>query len=416
VNKDNLVVAFFPHNPIPAKSGAHQRFLELISAFSDLGCKVVMLSSSIWSDNPWTEQAIIELKRITGSKPLIYQPNKEDLVFREESKKNNPNPPIDDFFRSPPGFKKWFRDKIIELNPSTIFMTYVFWDKVLDHSAIKDITKVIDTHEIATLQMPWEARLREYKYFYSRPESLDEITSDSISDDFFLDEEVKPQQLEFNTYEKYDYTIAISKSEEEIIKLNTKKTNVIYLPMTYAPVDIPNKYTANAVLPIGPNPLNLQGYYYFVKNILPIVLKRCPDFELEITGPWCDKILDVPGIKLRGFIPNLADLYLEAAFLPCPIFGGTGQQVKIVEALAHGLPVIAFEAAAKTSPIIHNVNGLIAHDALEFAEHTVYLWQNRDFCQELGRAGRETIRNEFSSNLSQRVVKSFIGQRIETSF
>jgi glycosyltransferase involved in cell wall biosynthesis len=126
--------------------------------------------------------------------------------------------------------------------------------------------------------------------------------------------------------------------------------------------------------------------------------------------------LDVPGIKLRGFIPNLADLYLEAAFLPCPIFGGTGQQVKIVEALAHGLPVIAFEAAAKTSPIIHNVNGLIAHDALEFAEHTVYLWQNRDFCQELGRAGRETIRNEFSSNLSQRVVKSFIGQRIETSF
>ncbi len=80
-----------------------------------------------------------------------------------------------------------------------------------------------------------------------------------------------------------------------------------------------------------------------------------------------------------------------------PVFGGTGQQVKLIEAMGHGVPVIAVRQAAEASPLIeHGVNGLIAADAAEFAEHMIRLWQDPRLCRAMGRAARESIAKHFS--------------------
>lgn len=53
-------------------------------------------------------------------------------------------------------------------------------------------------------------------------------------------------------------------------------------------------------------------------------------------------------------------IYQQAKFAICPLIGGTGQQVKIIEAMAHGLPVVALHNVSESSPIEHGVNGFIA--------------------------------------------------------
>jgi len=104
----------------------------------------------------------------------------------------------------------------------------------------------------------------------------------------------------------------------------------------------------------------------------------------------------VPGIELLGYVDNLQSLYADSPFSICPLLGGTGIQIKILESMAHGVPVIAMEAVGKVSPIQHGVNGLVASNAKEFAECVIRLSQDQELCRKLGRAARMTIANEFS--------------------
>jgi len=173
----------------------------------------------------------------------------------------------------------------------------------------------------------------------------------------------------------------------------------VWLPVTFEPCYISNTYSDSALFTVGPNFFNTQGYLYFVKKVLPRVLRSAPSFALRVTGSFPQRVPEVaPGITLSGFVPDLKSVYEIARFFVCPVFGGTGQQIKIVEAMAHGLPVVALRFAAERSPIQHGVNGLVAENAEEFAEHTVRLWQDPALCRRLGNAARETVANEFSND------------------
>jgi glycosyltransferase involved in cell wall biosynthesis len=108
------------------------------------------------------------------------------------------------------------------------------------------------------------------------------------------------------------------------------------------------------------------------------------------------QVLAAPEVELIDFVPDLSELFGSARFLVCPILGKTGQQIKIIEAMAHGVPVIATRVAAEGGPLRDGVNGLVARNANEFAEHVIRLWNDAELRQRLGRAARATIAQEYS--------------------
>jgi glycosyltransferase involved in cell wall biosynthesis len=88
----------------------------------------------------------------------------------------------------------------------------------------------------------------------------------------------------------------------------------------------------------------------------------------------------------------------------CPLIGGTGQKVKIVDAMAHGVPTVTLAHGARGSPIEHERNGFVARDANEFAHYVRLLWRDQELCATLGAAARETIDRDYSpSNLAGRL-------------
>jgi glycosyltransferase involved in cell wall biosynthesis len=101
-------------------------------------------------------------------------------------------------------------------------------------------------------------------------------------------------------------------------------------------------------------------------------------------------------MHFAGYADDFRSVLAEAAFLVCPVFGGTGQQVKIVEAMAHGLAVVALRDAAERSPLEHGISGLVADTAEEFAEHVLTLWKDRALCRALGQAARRVVTEQLS--------------------
>ena len=45
----------------------------------------------------------------------------------------------------------------------------------------------------------------------------------------------------------------------------------------------------------------------------------------------CEQLAPVNGVELSGFVPDLTSIYTNSCFAICPLIGGTGQQVKIVD-------------------------------------------------------------------------------------
>ena len=394
------VLFFFPHNPYPPKSGAHKRCLEMLSSLRELGFQVTLMSSTLCSDTKWEMSSIQALKADWVTDVSIYEPTTLDRKFISVLLRyyrfTKQIPPVSSGLKTPPGMRNWFTKKFHSTKPEVIFMNYAYWDSLCRGKKFSSARRIIDMLDLITLNIAMQDVLRKYLI---TPLSLDtHLNEELLQENFFNKLNLETSPEEFAIFDNYDYTIAISAKEIELIKSKTSKTKIAYIPVKQAPCTLNNQYEGAAIFPTGPNLFNLQGYLYFIKKILPLVLQKDSTFLLQVTGACCKEVYSTKGVLLSGFVPNLTDLYQMARFAICPVFGGTGQQIKIVEAMAHGLPVVAIRFAGERSPIIHNENGLIANNATEFAEYVLQLWKDKDLCQRLGTNARETISTSFSKN------------------
>lgn len=234
--------------------------------------------------------------------------------------------------------------------------------------------------------------------------------SDLVIDESCFDRCPSPSDLnkEMELLAQFDSILAISSAEAETIKSWIKGAQVETIPMCVDPVSMDNSYAGPALFVGHNHPFNAQGYAYFVVRVLPLVLQQEPDFIFRVIGNDTTRFPAHPSADIRGFVDDIQSQYREAPFLLVPILGGTGQLTRIVEAMAHGLPVIATRAAARSSPIRHGINGFIAADAAEMACHVIALHRDRKLARTMGNAARETVRAEFTmGHLRARVARIF---------
>jgi glycosyltransferase involved in cell wall biosynthesis len=370
----------------------------MLAGLRELGCEVTLMSSTLSSEIPWEQSSIKVLKSQWCNDVLIYEPTRLDYklisLFARYYRFTKQTPPISSLLNTPLGMRSWFLKQFKLINPEVIFMNYVYWDKLFYNKKINSVRKIIDIHDLVSLNGSMQGAI--IKYITIPATNKTEIEDKVLQEDFFENLYTEASSEEFDIFDNYDYTISISSKETEIIKRKTSKTDVVYIPVKQPICQLGNQYSGDAILTIGPNMFNIQGYLYFIKKVLPLILERDSTFSLQVTGGHCKNIYATEGVNLSGFVPNLKALYKTSRFAICPILGGTGQQIKIVEAMAHGLPVIATRFSGERSPIIHNENGFIANNASEFAEYSLQLWQDKSICKRLGKNARNSISQEFS--------------------
>ena len=90
-------------------------------------------------------------------------------------------------------------------------------------------------------------------------------------------------------------------------------------------------------------PNNIEGILWFVENVFSILRKKA-DVTFLLAGsnphPLIEKLGAKPGIKLIPNVKSVAEVYEQGKVLINPIFSGSGVNVKSVEMLFSGKPVI----------------------------------------------------------------------------
>ncbi len=140
---------------------------------------------------------------------------------------------------------------------------------------------------------------------------------------------------------------------------------------------------------------NLLGLRFLLEQVLPRVWAQLPDARLALVGAGLERAPSEDArVEALGFVEDLAHVYASASCAVVPLLQGGGTPLKLIEALAYGLPVIATPRAVAGLQVRDGEHCLIAGTGEAFAAALARVL--RDGAPELARGGRELAAERYS--------------------
>jgi polysaccharide biosynthesis protein PslH len=148
---------------------------------------------------------------------------------------------------------------------------------------------------------------------------------------------------------------------------------------------------------------NADAMIYFCRMVWPSLLKRYSDITLTIIGKNPpDKLrLLVEGeirIQLKGRVEDVRPYVAQSRVFICPIRDGGGTRLKILDALAQGIPVVSTDIGCEGINILDGENILIANTSDEFISKISFLMSDLEACNKLSLNGRKYVEDNYSFN------------------
>lgn len=116
-------------------------------------------------------------------------------------------------------------------------------------------------------------------------------------------------------------------------------------------------------------------------------------------------------VSVKGWMDDIRNAYWQINILVAPIFYGTGQQNKILEAMACGIPVICSAEVANGVRAKHNEQLLVANSPEQFAYCIHLLTTDKALYQSLQQKALEHVKFNFSWERSGKILENILDPR-----
>ena len=140
---------------------------------------------------------------------------------------------------------------------------------------------------------------------------------------------------------------------------------------------------------------NADACLYFARKVWPELRSRKPDLVFTIVGRNPSEEIralgNLPGVEVTGTVEDVRPYYREALAAIVPLRIGGGSRLKILEAMAAGVPVISSRLGAEGIDASDGENILIAGTADEFRRALFEIVENRTLRHKLATAARSFV-------------------------
>jgi glycosyltransferase involved in cell wall biosynthesis len=150
-----------------------------------------------------------------------------------------------------------------------------------------------------------------------------------------------------------------------------------------------------------------------VGEIAPALRQVLPGTVVRLAGqstPETEGFADPPHVVVTGLVASMADELAAADVVIVPLLSGSGTRLKILEAMAHGVPVVSTTIGAEGLDVAHGVQLLIADTAEAMAEAVVRLQSDPDLRARLV----ENARLRFLERYEDRVASDRIHELVDS--
>jgi sugar transferase (PEP-CTERM/EpsH1 system associated) len=216
-------------------------------------------------------------------------------------------------------------------------------------------------------------------------------------------EAVKLRRYERAKMPLYQAFVACSENDAMVIGCDAPTT---------APLVIPNGADLSSFVPVGrtkakdPTLLYVGAMHYypnadavrfFFETMYERIRQAVPDVRVQIVGhapaPDIEQLVRFPGVEVTGSVADVRPYYEEATAFIVPLRLGGGTRLKIIEAMAMGLPVVSTTVAAEGLSVQPGEDILIADDPSSFIESVLRLLADSELRQRIARSGQRLARH-----------------------
>ena len=157
---------------------------------------------------------------------------------------------------------------------------------------------------------------------------------------------------------------------------------------------------------------NVQAAVFIAKKILPKLILKYPKIKIQIAGARPTpqvKSLASKNIKITGWVEDIRTAYAAAKIFVAPIFHGRGQQNKILEAMAMGIPCITTDQVNQAIGATNGESILIGNDAESCLEQISLLLENSKLQAQLSANALQFVRKNYSwEKCGEQLEKIFV--------
>jgi polysaccharide biosynthesis protein PslH len=140
---------------------------------------------------------------------------------------------------------------------------------------------------------------------------------------------------------------------------------------------------------------NRNGLAFLLEEVFPRVWRQIPDARLTLIGAGLERApSEDPRLEWLGFVDHLASAYATARCAVVPLLQGGGTPLKLIEALAYGVPVVATPRAVAGLQVHDGRDCLVAEGSDAFAHALVEILRNGS--PELAHNGRRLAEERYS--------------------
>ncbi|MHB9036657.1 MAG: glycosyltransferase family 4 protein [Armatimonadota bacterium] len=161
-------------------------------------------------------------------------------------------------------------------------------------------------------------------------------------------------------------------------------------------------------------PPNVDSMLYFCRDILPIVKTEIPGCTVTIAGQRpvesVQALASDPSINVTGYVSDSREISKNCGVFVVPLRSGSGVRVKILNALAMGLPVVSTSVGAEGLAVKSGKHLLLADTPRDFARAVVEVLRSPELADEIGRNGRALVCDSYSwSRVGERLLSAYAG-------
>jgi polysaccharide biosynthesis protein PslH len=196
---------------------------------------------------------------------------------------------------------------------------------------------------------------------------------------FFFAEWLALERYERRYCDRFGANLVMSSLDEQILRPIAPKAEFVVVPNG---VDIdfftpakPGAANGRAIIFAGrlDQYSNRDAILYFVRDVWPRVRASNPDVTMHIIGANPPAELKEmaaadPRLQVHGFVPDVRPFFHQSTIAVCPIRDGGGTRIKVLDALAQGMPLVATTIGCEGIEVVPDRDVLIADSPEAFAE------------------------------------------------
>jgi sugar transferase (PEP-CTERM/EpsH1 system associated) len=137
---------------------------------------------------------------------------------------------------------------------------------------------------------------------------------------------------------------------------------------------------------------NVDAMLWFVGEVFPLIQRERPQVRLAIVGQRphsrLDPLREMAGITITGWVADVRPYIAGATVYVAPLRVGGGTRLKLLQAMAMEVAVVATSLGAEGFPVTHGRELLLADTPDDFAQAVLTLLDDSAQRAQLGKAAR----------------------------